>query len=111
MTSENYKDFIKWTNDYTSPTMCISLWNNKMIFTTKKVGSRYFEDLSKNIPNLISIRNEIAKGDPWNADNYLKLLVLYKNSGDLVNATAMKNKILSFAGNTDIAKTASEALG
>jgi len=74
-------------------------------------GLAYFEDLSKNIPNLISIRNEIAKGDPWNADNYLKLLVLYKDSGDLVNATAMKNKILSFAGNTDIAKTASEALG
>ena len=74
-------------------------------------GLAYFEDLSKNIPNLISIRNEIAKGDPWNADNYLKLLVLYKDSGDLVKATAMKNKILSFAGNTDIAKTASEALG
>jgi hypothetical protein len=47
MAPEDYKDFIKWNNDYTSPTMCVSLWNNKIIFTTKKVGSRYFEDLSK----------------------------------------------------------------
>ena len=74
-------------------------------------GLAYFDELNKNIPNLISIRTEIAKGDPWNADNYLKLLILYKDSGDLVNATAMKNKILSFAGNTDIAKMASETLG
>jgi len=74
-------------------------------------GLAYFEEIRKNIPNAISIRNEIAKGDPWNATNYLKLLALYKDSGDLVKATSMKNKILSFAPNTDIAKTASEALG
>jgi O-antigen ligase len=75
------------------------------------LGLAYFEELRKNIPNVISIRIEISKIDPWNADNYLKLLMLYKNSGDLVNAAAMKDKILSFAGNTDIAKMASEALG
>jgi hypothetical protein len=74
-------------------------------------GLAYFEEIRKNFPNAISIRNEISKSDPWNADNYLKLLVLYKDSGDLVKATSMKNKILSFAPNTDIAKTASEALG
>jgi O-antigen ligase len=74
-------------------------------------GLASFEELRKNIPNAISIRNEISKGDPWNAANYLKLLVLYKDSGDLVNASAMKDKILSFASNTEIAKTASEILG
>ena len=57
------------------------------------------------------MRNKISKTDPWNADNYLKLLLLYKQSGDLVNANAMKNKILSFAPNTEMAKAASEALG
>ena len=74
-------------------------------------GLAYFEEIRKNIPNAISIRNEIVKGDPWNATNYLKLLALYKDSGDLVKATSMKNKILSCAPNTDIAKTALEALG
>ena len=74
-------------------------------------GLAYFEEVRNNVPNAISIRNEITKNDPWNAANYLKLLVLYKDSGDLVKATSMKNKILSFAPNTDIAKTASEALG
>jgi len=74
-------------------------------------GLASFEELRKNIPNAISIRNEISKYDPWNADNYLKLLVLYKDSGDLVNASAMKDKILSFASNTEIAKSASEILG
>ena len=70
----------------------------------------YFEELRKNTTNAINVRNEISKVDPWNADNYLKLLLLYRNSGDLVNATAMKNKILSFAPNTDLANTASETI-
>jgi O-antigen ligase len=74
-------------------------------------GLANFEESKQNIQNAISIRNKISNTDPWNADNYLKLLVLYKKSGDLVNANAMKNKILNFAPNTDIAKTASEALG
>jgi O-antigen ligase len=74
-------------------------------------GLASFEELRKNIPNAIAIRNEISIGDPWNAANYLKLLLLYKNSGDLLNATAMKDKILSFAPNTEIAKSASEILG
>lgn len=47
MTNDAYRDFINWNDDYTLPSMCISLWNNKMIFTTKKIGSRYFEDLSR----------------------------------------------------------------
>ena len=74
-------------------------------------GLANFEESKQDIQNTISVRNKISIIDPWNADNYLKLLVLYKNSGDLVNANAMKNKIISFAPSTDIAKTAIEALG
>ena len=74
-------------------------------------GLANFEESKQDIQNTISVRNKISIIDPWNADNYLKLLVLYKNSGDLVNANAVKNKIISFAPNTDIAKTAIEALG
>ena len=40
-----------------------------------------------------------------------RLIVFAPVPEDLVNAYAMKNKILSFASNTDIAKTATEALG
>jgi len=47
MGNNEYRDYINWNNDCTLPSMCISLWNNKMFFTTKKIGSRYFEDLSK----------------------------------------------------------------
>ena len=74
-------------------------------------GLANFEESKQNIQNAISVRNKISSTDPWNADNYLKLLKLYKQSGDLVNANAMKNKILNFAPNTDIAEAASEALG
>ena len=74
-------------------------------------GLASFEESKQNIQNAISVRNKISSTDPWNADNYLKLLMLYKQNGDLVNANAMKDKILSFASNTDMAKAASEALG
>jgi tetratricopeptide (TPR) repeat protein len=73
-------------------------------------GLANFEESKQNIQNAISIRSKISNTDPWNADNYLKLMILYKQSGDVVSALAMKNKILNFAPNTDIAKSASEAL-
>jgi tetratricopeptide (TPR) repeat protein len=75
------------------------------------LGLAGFEESKKDIQNAISVRNKIVNIDPWNADNYFKLLVLYKSSGDMVNANEIKNKILNFAPNTDIAKMAVEALG
>jgi O-antigen ligase len=74
-------------------------------------GLANFEESRQNIQNAISIRNKISVIDPWNADNYLKLLVLYKNGGDLINANDIKNKIVDFAPNTEVAKAAVEALG
>jgi hypothetical protein len=74
-------------------------------------GMIFLEESKNNIENVISLRKRITALDPWNADNYLQLLKLYKASGDLVNAVVMKNKILSFATGTDIAKTASEIIG
>jgi hypothetical protein len=74
-------------------------------------GMIFLEESKNNIENVISLRNRITALDPWNADNYLQLLKLYKASGDLVNAEVMKTKILSFAIGTDIAKTASETIG
>ena len=48
--------------------------------------------------------------DPWNADNYLQLLKLYKSNDDLDKALNMKEKILSFASGTEVAKMAIEIL-
>ena len=71
----------------------------------------FFEESRGNYRAAIDARNQLAKGDPWNAENYLQLLILYKEIGDLENSIVMKNKILSFAPTTDIAKKASEILG
>jgi len=58
----------------------------------------------------IEARNKLSLLDPWNADNYLQLLYMYKRSGDLVNAQLMRDKILSFAPGTVQAKSAIEEL-
>jgi O-antigen ligase len=71
----------------------------------------FFEESRGNYRAAIDARNQLAKGDPWNAENYLQLLILYKEIGDLENSIVMKNKILSFAPTTDVAKEASEILG
>ena len=51
-------------------------------------------------------RLQIAKYDPFNADNYLKLGRNYKLIGDLESMTKMRSKIISFAPNTEEAKQA-----
>ena len=73
-------------------------------------GMVLLERSRNNVTNEILLRNRIAASDPWNTANYLELLKIYKNSGDLVKAEAMKAKIFSFASGTDIAKTAEEII-
>jgi tetratricopeptide (TPR) repeat protein len=70
----------------------------------------FLEASDNNISEAIIARTKIAKYDPWNAQNYLELCKLYKLFGDLTKAVEMKDKILSFADNTDIAKIAIETL-
>ncbi len=74
-------------------------------------GLALLEESRGNIKGTISAREQILLTDPWNSDNYLELLKLYKNNGDLNNATAMKDKILSFVPGTEIAKKAIEIFG
>jgi O-antigen ligase len=87
------------------------LYNNDKQTPDYLKGMAYFELNRNNIPELTLIRQQIARVDPWNAENYLQLLILYKNNGDLSSANNMKDKILSFAPNTEIAKKALEVLG
>lgn len=43
---EDYRKVLEELSNYKLPTICISIFENKLMFTTKKVGSRYFEDIS-----------------------------------------------------------------
>jgi tetratricopeptide (TPR) repeat protein len=59
-----------------------------------------------NYNSAITHRKQIGQFDPWNAQNYLNLGVLYKQIGDSENKVKMLNKVLSFAENTEISKLA-----
>ena len=74
-------------------------------------GMIFLEESDNNFKNVISLRERISTIDPWNADNYLQLLKLYKAAGDAVGVEAMRSKIFSFAANTDTAKLALEIIG
>ena len=60
----------------------------------------------RNFESGIAYRKKIAELDPWNAQNYLNLGILYKQIGDAENKVKMLNQILSFAENTNISKLA-----
>ena len=64
----------------------------------------------RNFDKGIMYRKEIAKYDPWNAQNYLALGVVYKYIQDYDAMQAMLDKILSFAANDPIAITAKNEL-
>jgi O-antigen ligase len=70
----------------------------------------FLEESDNKISEAIATRTRIAKYDPWNAQNYFELAKLYKLSGDLTKVEEMRDKILSFAPNTEIAKNAIEIL-
>lgn len=55
-------------------------------------------------------REKVAKSDPWNAENYLELLRLYKSLGDIQNEQKMYDTIISFAPSSNEAKSALEEL-
>jgi tetratricopeptide (TPR) repeat protein len=66
---------------------------------------RTYEQTNR-IPEANIYRAKISQIDPWNADNYLSLGKNYKAQGDLVQAQAMLDKILSFAAGKGIAEQA-----
>lgn len=65
-----------------------------------------YEKSNSDVSNEIKYRNQIADLDPWNAVNYFDLGKLYKQQGDLINALRMREKILSFASNTEVGNLA-----
>jgi len=65
-----------------------------------------FASRENNVEKVIELRNSLSSYDPWNAENYLELCKLYKFTGDLVKAKKMQEKIISFAPESDQAKSA-----
>lgn len=65
----------------------------------------YYEQAG-NYDEAVKYRKEIAKFDPWNAQNYLGLAQLYKVTNDPKNMSIMVEKILSFASSDPIAEVA-----
>jgi O-antigen ligase len=74
-------------------------------------GMIFLEESKNNFENAILLREKISTIDPWNADNHLQLLKLYKAAGDTAGMEAMRAKIFSFAAKTDVAKLALEIIG
>jgi tetratricopeptide (TPR) repeat protein len=56
----------------------------------------------------IRFRIEISKYDPWNAQNYLGLAQLYKQTGNFSEMSKMVGKILAIAPNDPISKVAQQ---
>jgi tetratricopeptide (TPR) repeat protein len=69
-----------------------------------------YERVKKNLDQEINYRKQIISLDPWNADNYLELGRLYLQNKDYVSMGQMKEKILSFAADTDTGKRAQTEL-
>lgn len=73
-------------------------------------GKVFIEETRNNLAGVIIAREQISKVDPWNAENYLQLINLYKLNNELGKAEEMKEKINSFASGTEIANRAIELL-
>jgi O-antigen ligase len=56
----------------------------------------------------IRFRIEISKYDPWNAQNYLGLAQLYKQTGNFSEMSKMVGKIIAIAPNDPISKVAQQ---
>jgi O-antigen ligase len=76
------------------------------IYAVEALAIQFTEQNNFNMA--ITYREKLALIDPWNGKNYLQLMLLYKSIGDLENATIVKNRILSFAPETNEAKVALE---
>jgi tetratricopeptide (TPR) repeat protein len=89
----------------------------KKLYKTDKRNLDYlnwlaiYETEKENYGNAIELRKEIIKYDPWNAENYLQLGLLFKSNGNPEKAQEMLSKINSFASENEISKIAEKSLG
>jgi hypothetical protein len=90
--------------EFNYPVLCISIVGKYLVFTTKKTGSRYFEDISSDIAwvtqkNSINFYLEDAEGDRGNSQsdeadlyyNFLNYMVYPIRSHDLIELYEFNN--------------------
>ena len=69
--------------------------------TCLKVRGEVYE-INKDWANAVKTYNQISLLDPWNAENYLRIANVYAVLGQKQAAISALDKILSFAGNTQV---------
>ena len=82
--------------------------DKKNIFALDLLAAYYYEIGKTNLA--IEQRMRIISLDPWGANNYYLLGLLYLDSGDLEKMEKMREKVLSFAANTEIGSKAKTEL-
>ena len=82
--------------------------DKKNIIALDLLAAYYYEIGKTNLA--IEQRVRIISLDPWGANNYYLLGLLYLDSGDLEKMEKMREKVLSFAANTEIGSKAKTEL-
>ena len=82
--------------------------DKKNIVALDLLAAYYYEIGKTNLA--IEQRMRIISLDPWGANNYYLLGLLYLDSGDLEKMEKMREKVLSFAANTEIGNKAKTEL-
>ena len=82
--------------------------DKKNIVALDLLAVYYYETGKTNLA--IEQRVRIISLDPWGANNYYLLGLLYLDSGDLEKMEKMREKVLSFAANTEIGNKAKTEL-
>ena len=70
----------------------------------------YFNEATGDVLEAIKLRQEISRLDPWNAKNFLSMGQLYEYTKQTKEAQKSYLRIIQFAPNSELAKTAQEKL-
>ena len=70
----------------------------------------YFNEATGDVLEAIKLRQEISRLDPWNAKNFLNMGQLYEYTKQTKEAQKSYLRIIQFAPNSELAKTAQEKL-
>ncbi len=74
-------------------------------------GIWLIESFRQNLSGQIEVGEQILKFDPWNGNVMYELCKLYKSTNQIDKAIEMKNKLESFAPNSELLQKATEFLG
>ena len=70
----------------------------------------FLEEANGNLDEVIILRQQILKNDPWNFQNIFELAKALNSKGDIDASRALLNKIIQLAPNTDLSSKANDLL-